>query len=373
MLGSLEKGEQMDKNYYEILGLNDSDKNLSDKEFKEKLKKAYKTAAMKWHPDRWVSGTDEEKKTAEEKFKDISEAYEVLSNPQKRAQYDNGGDFNFEGDEDFDPNDLFARMMSQFNDMEDMFGKFRGGFHNQRQRKGSNIQSNITITLEEAYRGGEFDVEINREKTCHHCNGTGSSDGKSTKCPHCNGKGLISKMNQVGGGSFQMFLSQCPHCHGTGRIINTPCSHCHGTGIEYETTIKKISIPAGISDGMTIVIPNEGNAPEGGGINGDLYINVTVKGDSYYYRPDPLNVIHYDDVPFNECLLGFTKEYKCLDGSKVTVNAAELTPHGKSFIFKGKGFANPNDPRQIGDYVIVIRYKLPNKLTDKQKKALKEF
>lgn len=363
----------MDKNYYEILGLSDSDKNLSDKEFQEKVKKAYKKSAMKWHPDRWVSGTDEEKKIAEEKFKDISEAYEVLSNPQKRAQYDNGG-FEFEGGADFDPNDLFARMKSQFEGMDDMFGGMFGGkFRTHMQNKGTDIHANITITLEEAYNGGEFDVKINREKACHYCNGTGSSDGKSTKCPHCHGTGVISKMNQVGRGSFQMFQSQCPHCHGTGKIINTPCSHCHGSGLEYETVTEKISVPAGISDGMTMVIPNMGNAPEGGGINGDLYINITVKEDSYYYRPDPINVIHYDDVPFNECLLGFTKEYKCLDGSKVTVKANELTPHGKSFIFKRKGFANPNNPSEIGDYAIVIRYKLPNKLTDKQKKALKEF
>lgn len=367
----------MDKNYYEILGLSDEDKNLSDKEFQEKLKKAYKAAALKWHPDRWVSGTDEEKKTAEEKFKDISEAYEVLSNLQKKTQYDNGGGFEFDGNDGFDPMDIFARMQSQFGNMGDMGDMFGGMFGNRfrgnRQRKGSNVQANITITLEEAYKGGDFDVKINKEKPCHHCNGTGSSDGKSIQCPHCHGTGVISKMNQVGRGSFQMFQSQCPHCHGTGNIISTPCPHCHGTGIEYESVTEKISIPAGISDGMTIVIPNGGNAPEGGGINGDLYINVTVKEDSYYYRPDPLNVIHYDDVPFNECLLGFTKEYKCLDGSKVTVKADELTPHGKSFIFKRKGFANPNNPREIGDYAIVIRYKYPNKLTDKQKKALKNF
>ena len=124
---------------------------------------------------------------------------------------------------------------------------------------------------------------------------------------------------------------------------------------------------------MIINVPGMGNEPNGGGQNGDLHIVVHIYENSYYTRPDEINLIHYDEVPFNECLLGFKKEYMAIDGTKVVVNAPELTPHGKAFIFKGKGMPNPNNPNIVGDYAVIINYKLPNKLTNEQKKKLKEF
>lgn len=352
------------KDYYGILG-------LTKEATEEDIKKSYRKLAMQYHPDRWANGTEEEKKNAESKFKEIAEAYEILSDPQKRQQYDNGGmDFDMGG---FDPMDIFARMQNQFGGFGGFGPFFNMGGNRQRVKRGSDIEAEITLTLEEAYRGGDYTINIQKNKPCPHCNGTGSEDGQDSTCPDCHGKGMIQHMQQMGPGSFSMTSSPCPKCHGTGKIISTPCKHCHGTGLETEYTSEIYNLPAGLSNNMIVRVPGAGNAPAGGGVNGDLQIIVHVKNDPYYYRPDDINLIHYEEVPFNEALLGFKKEFKCIDGSTVTVNAPELTPHGKSFIFKGKGMPNPNNPRQIGDYAVVINHKLPHHLSSKQKDALKHF
>lgn len=353
------------KDYYDILGIS---KDASEDE----IKKAYRKLAMKYHPDRWANGSDEEKKNAEQKFKEIAEANEVLSDPQKRQMYDNGGfEFNADG---FDPFEMFRNMAGDFGGgfgsmFDGMFG--RGG--GQKTNRGSNIQTHISMTLEEAYFGGEKKVSFTRQKSCVHCNGTGSADGKSSICPQCQGSGMITKHIQLGPNAFQTFQTVCQHCNGTGKKITTPCSHCNGSGLESVTVTETIDFPKGLSDGMIINIPGMGNEPNGGGQNGDLHIIVHIYAHSYYTRPDEINLIHYDDVPFNECLLGFKKEYMAIDGTKVVVDAPELTPHGKAFVFKGKGMPHPNNPNIVGDYAVVINHKLPNKLTDEQKKKLKNF
>ena len=355
------------KNYYEILGITDEEKNLSASEFEKILKKKYRANALKFHPDRWANGTEEEKKDAEQKFKEISEANEVLSDPQKRQMYDNGGfEFNADG---FDPFEMFRNMAGGFG--ED-FGDFFGGGR-QRVKRGTNVQSHISMTLEEAYYGGSKAVTITKQTSCAHCNGTGSADGKSSTCKHCGGKGVVSQQIQRGPNSFQIIQSTCPHCNGTGKNIATPCSHCKGSGLENVTTTETFDLPRGLIDGMVINVPGMGNEPIGGGQNGDLHIVVHIYEHSYYTRPDEVNLIHYDEVPFNECLLGFKKEYMAIDGTKVVVNAPELTPHGKAFIFKGKGMPHPNNPNIVGDYAVIINHKLPDKLTNEQKKKLKEF
>lgn len=355
------------KDYYKILGITDEEKNLSASEFEKILKKKYRANALKYHPDKWVNGTEEEKKEAERKFKEISEANEVLSDPQKRQMYDNGG-FEFNSD-DFDPFERFRNMAEGFGGgFSDFFGGGR-----QRVNRGSNVQAHVSMTLEEAYFGGKKKVTVTRQRPCVHCNGTGSADGTTSTCPHCNGRGRISKHIKLGPNAYQTIETICQHCGGTGKKITAPCSHCNGSGLESVTTTETFDFPRGLSDGMVINIPGMGNEPNGGGQNGDLHIIVHISEHSYYTRPDEINLIHYDDVPFNECLLGFKKEYKAIDGTKVVVNAPELTPHGKAFIFKGKGMPHPNNPNIFGDYAVVINYKLPNKLTSEQKKKLKDF
>lgn len=349
------------KDYYDILGV---DKNASE----EEIKKRYRSEALKWHPDRWANGTDEEKKTAEDKFKELSEAYEVLSDPQKRAQYDNGGmDFNFEGG---DPMDIFRRMRESFG--AGMFGGFGFGQQRNRPKRGDDITAHVTITLEEAYNGCEKTIKVPKNTPCPHCHGTGNEDGQEHKCPHCGGRGSITKTQQMGPGSFSMVTTPCPHCHGTGKEITKPCKVCGGTGISEEYREETVNVPAGISNGMTMIMQGMGNSVQGG-INGDLHLVVTVKEDEYFSRPDEMNLIHYENVPFNEALLGFKKKFKCIDGSEVTVDAKECTRHGEPFIFKGKGMPSMNNPLAHGDYAIVINYELPKKLTKKQKEILEHF
>lgn len=352
------------KDYYEILGV---DKNATE----EEIKKKYRKLAMQYHPDRWSNASDEEKKNAEEKFKEIAEANEVLSDPQKRQQYDNGGVFFGDGF-NIDPMDIFRRMggFDDFNPFESFFG---GGMNTNRVKRGQNVNVNVTITLDEAFKGVEKTVAVRKSKKCSSCNGTGSADGKSTVCQHCNGTGYVQNMRQMGPGSFSMITSPCKHCGGKGKTITTPCSKCGGTGIEYVTTTETVSIPKGIADGMMFEIQGLGCAPDGDGINGNLIVTVNVVKDNYFDRVDPVNVVHYENIPFNEALLGFKKEFRCVDGTSVTVNAPELTKDGQSFVFKGKGMPNVNNPQQRGDYAVVINHKLPNKLTDKQKEILKNF
>lgn len=352
------------KDYYEILGVS---KDASD----DDIKKAYRKLAMKYHPDRWSNGTEEEKKDAEQKFKEIAEANEVLSDPQKRQQYDNGG-FEFDAS-DFDPFEMFRNMAGGFGGFGGMFDGMFGGGGGQRINRGTNVQAHVSMTLEEAYFGGDKKVTVTRQKSCVHCNGTGSADGTTSTCPQCKGTGRIVKHIQLSPNSYQTIETICQHCGGTGKKITTPCSHCNGSGLESVTTTETFDFPRGLSDGMVINIPGMGNEPNGGGQNGDLHIIVHIYPHSYYTRPDEINLIHYDEVPFNECLLGFKKEYMAIDGTKVVVDAPELTPHGKAFFFKGKGMPHPNNPNIVGDYAVVINHKLPNKLTDEQKKKLKEF
>lgn len=358
------------KDYYSILGITDDEKNLSGSEFQEVVKKKYRTLAMKFHPDRWANATEKEKKEAEEKFKDIAEANEVLSDPNKRQMYDNGGsDFNFDG---FDPMEMFRRMHEEMGGFGG-FGGFSSFFGGGRTSKGSDIEASVEITLQEAYTGVRKAVRIEKKKKCSHCNGTGSEDGKDHTCPTCGGSGRIMHRQQITANGFSMVQSICPACGGRGKTVSNKCKRCNGTGLESVYETEYVDIPKGISNGMAVAIPQKGNPPEGNGVYGDLIIYVSVKDDNYFYRPDGINVIHYEDVPFNEALLGFKKEFRCLDGTKVTVNAPELTPNGKSFIFSGKGFPNPNNPRQVGDYAVVIRHLLPKKLNNKQREALKNF
>ena len=256
------------KDYYSILGV---PKDASE----EDIKKSYRKFAMQFHPDRWANSSEKEKKEAEEKFKDIGEAYEVLSDPQKRNRYDNGGmDFDFNG---FDPMDIFRRMSGMGGGFDDdpfanLFGRGR-----QRVNKGSDIHADVTITIEEAYKGGKRTIQVQKQKKCPHCNGTGSSDGKDHICPKCNGTGMETEMKRFGPGQFFSSSRPCSMCHGTGKGRNvSQCIHCGGSGFVSEFLTEEVEIPRGVDDGMAFRIEGMGNAPEGNGINGDF-------DDTVYY------------------------------------------------------------------------------------------
>ena len=343
------------ENYYEILGITEDEKRLPEAEFAEVCNKKYKKLALRWHPDRWVNGTDEEKKTAEEKFKEISEAKDVLSDPQKRRTYDNGGADPDMGGFGFNP-----------------FGFFRNR-HANMYSKGDDVMCIIKLTFDEAYRGIKHkEFSYNKLVHCHHCNGTGAKDGLEHTCPDCNGTGMITETKTRGNMIFQT-SHPCGRCNGTGKLATNPCSHCNGTGLENVTVTEYIDIPDGVFTGAGMRMQGMGSEPKGEGINGDLIIKIEVINDSYFERDD-LNIVHKEKVPFTEALLGCEREIKCPDGSKFILKIPQLTKDGEHFIKANLGFKDVvNGTNTKGDYIIEIKYTYPSKLTNKQKEMLKNF
>lgn len=351
------------KGYYKTLG-------VSENATQDEIKASYRKLANKYHPDKWINGTAEEKKNAEEKFKEIAQAYEVLGDKEKREQYDNGGDFDFN---DFDPFSAFRQHFGQ--GMGDPFESFFGqrfGHQQQTVNKGSDITVTVNLSLKEAYNGTTKIIEVTKMSPCHDCNGTGSEDGKKTVCPVCHGSGMVSDTRRNG----NMFFSTshpCERCGGTGRINEKPCKKCNGSGVKRETVKETITIPPGVADDMVMPIYGRGNAAIGGGENGNLNIHFKVSKDKYFERVDQLNLVHYEDVPIVDALLGIEKEFECIDGTKVKIKLPELTKDKQAFFQRGKGMPDVNNSKVKGDYAIVINYKYPSKLSKAQKKALEDF
>ena len=371
-----------EKDYYSILGLSEDDKQLHGKEFDDKLSKSFRKLSLKWHPDRWVNGTDEEKKVAEEKFKEIAEAYSVLSDKEKRDQYDNqGADFN-PFPEGFDPFDFVRSHFPGFGAGGGFGGPFGGPFgqgdFNQTNpygpRQGNTLRINMTVSLKEAYEGTSRKVKYEKKGVCEHCHGTGSDDGKSNNCPHCGGTGQITQRGYQGGITFSS-STPCPYCHGTGRLNSTgfkPCHVCGGSGTKAIMVEQDIPVPRGVDNGTIMGYAGLGDDGQRGGPAGNLEVVFTVTPDPYYERIGP-NLGHYEEVPFTKALLGFERDIKCIDGTTVKLKVPELTKDGASFIFKGKGMPTldrfgRNGPN--GDMGVIVRYKLPTKLTKKQKDLL---
>lgn len=345
-------------NFYDILGLSEDERQLKGDEFDKVLKTKYRKLASQWHPDRFSTKTDEEKKEAEEKFKSISEAYNTLSDSQKRQQYDfsQGGGFDSFG-EDFNPWDLFGRHGRQ-----------------QRTYKGQDIQIEIEVSLEDAYNGNTTTFTYNRMTSCGNCNGTGSADGKSATCPHCNGTGMVSEIRRQG--NMQMMSSHpCPHCNGSGKKITNPCPHCHGEGMKHEKTTETVTIPKGVHDGAYTTIKGKGQGlpKDKRGVDGDLFVIFRVAPHKDF-NVDNMNNLHKTiDVNIFDALLGCEKKIKCIDGNEVKINIPELTKHGHKFIVKGKGLPQINNASNYRDLIVTINHVLPNKLSNKQKDLLKKI
>ncbi len=265
------------RDYYEVLGVS---KSASEDE----IKKAYRTMARKYHPD--VNPGD---KAAEEKFKEAAEAYEVLSNPEKRQKYDQfgfnmgpqgfpggGGQGGFYHSGGMSMDDIFSMFGDIFGDVSggggrySGFGSATGGRQRRAQRKGSNLRIHVKMTLKDILNGTTKTLKIPTFVKCDHCNGTGAKDGTAfATCPQCNGSGSITQIQQTIFGVSQAHV-ECPHCNGTGKIITESCQYCRGTGVEKREQQISFNIPAGVEDGNVLTIKGKGNAPEHGGINGDL-------------------------------------------------------------------------------------------------------
>lgn len=340
------------KDYYEIL---DIAKNATD----EEIKKAYRKLAAKWHPDRWVNSSDEEKKTAEEKIKEINEAYSVLSDPEKRKNYDMFGSAEpqaggFDGFEGFDP-----------------FGMFGAG-RRRRVERGEDITAYANISLAEAYTGIKHkEIRVAKKVKCSHCNGTGSEDGKDHKCPHCNGTGRIVQSSR-GENSFFQTITDCPYCHGTGKSYSKPCKECNGTGFVNEYETRYYDIPAGVFDGADFVLTGEGNKPNSSnGIPGDMHIIFSVSNDPNYERENN-DLVYTLYLTLLEAWCGCDKTVYRIDGKQHKISIKEGTKEGDNIIKYGEGFEDPRTGRR-GNFVIKIKYKIPEKITKEQKKLLEEF
>lgn len=339
-----------EKNFYDILG-------VSKDASQDEIKKVYKELALKWHPDRFAGKSEKEKAEAEEKFKEISEAYNVLSDEEKRKEYDMAGQ------------DPFMHGFGGFNPFED-FDPF--GMHRQRQEKGEDIATHVYITLEDVLYGCVKEVTYQHRVKCKHCNGTGSDDGKETTCQHCGGSGRIRTQRNVNGMHI-INETVCPYCGGRGKTITNPCRVCGGSGFVNEDSKTSVNIPAGIFDGATLTIEGKGYPPRSGnGINGDLYVVVHVLANNKFER-DGDNIRSDLHLNLKEAWLGCEKEVETLDGKKVKIKIPKLTKDGQQFSIKGKGLSNLRNGYISGDHIVKVIYDVPKSLTKKQEELLKEF
>ena len=343
------------KDYYSILGV---DKNAST----DDIKKAYKKLCIKYHPDKSMNASEKERKDAEEKFKEINEANSVLSDEEKRKNYDMFGT---------------ADSMGGSNDGWDPFGQdFNpfSRFHHQSVVKGEDREATVTISFEEAYKGTTAKVKIKVEKECSHCHGTGSADGKQHKCTYCNGAGTIRQTRRNGNTLFSSEY-QCPYCHGTGNLITEPCPYCNGSGYEYDIEEMTANIPAGVTDGSVFKIRGAGAPPKGGnGINGDAFVKITVTPSDDFEREED-DLVYHLKLDLMEAWVGTKKTVKNLDGTTVKVVIPPLTKPGKNFIVNGGGYT-VQSPFGIhkGDFIVRVDYKIPEKpLSSEQISLLKQF
>ena len=353
------------RDYYEVLGVS---KGASEDE----IKKAYKKMARKYHPD--LNPGD---KSAEEKFKEVNEAYEVLSDADKRARYDQYGHAGV--DPNFGAGGFGGGFDGgfDFGDLGDIFGSFfGGGFGGGRRtnpnapQRGESIRMAVTISFEEAAFGCEKEVTVERYEACDTCHGSGCAPGTSPEvCPDCHGTGTVQVRRQTPMGVFAT-SSPCPKCGGKGRIIHQPCKDCRGSGMMRKKKTIQASIPAGIDNGQTISIRGQGNAGRNGGPAGDLLITITVRPHELFRR-EGTSVLCEAPITFTQAVLGAELEIPTIDG-KVKYTLPEGTQSGTTFRLKGKGIPSING-RGRGDQYVTVYIETPRNLNKEQKEALKKF
>ena len=363
------------RDYYEVLGIG---KNATDAE----IKSAYRKLAKKYHPD-----LNPGNKEAEEKFKEVNEANDVLSDPQKRQRYDQ---FGFAG---VDPNYAAANgggaggFGGGFGgvDLGDIFGDifgggFGGGFSGfgggsstrtaHAPRKGHDIQASVILTFEEAAHGCSKKITINRQDTCPDCGGTGAAKGTSPEtCPDCGGRGYVVTQQRTPFGVMQS-QQPCSHCGGRGTIIRNPCKTCRGTGKTAARKSLEINIPAGIDDDQNIALRGQGDAGSNGGPAGDVIVHVTVKADPMFER-DGYDVTIHVPITFSQAVLGDDVEVPTVDG-RIVQHIPEGTQSGTKFRLRGQGIQYLNG-RGRGDQYVIVDVEIPKKVTRAQREALKAF
>ncbi len=351
------------RDYYEVLGVS---KTATDAE----IKKAYRVLAKKYHPD--ANPGDKE---AEAKFKEASEAYAILSDADKRRQYDQFGHSAFEGGGAGGAGGFDFNGMDMGDIFGDIFGDLFGGGRSRRANngpmKGANVRTSVRITFEEACFGVDKELDLNLKESCETCHGTGAKPGTTPHtCPKCNGKGQVVYTQQSFFGMTQS-VQPCPDCNGTGKVIKDKCSDCHGTG--YITKRKKIavSIPAGIDDGQSIRISGKGEPGVNGGPQGDLLVEVIVSRHPNFVRQDT-TIYSTVSIPFAKAALGGDVKIKTIDGEVIyTVKAGTQTD--TKVRLRGKGVPSLRNKNVRGDHIVTLVVSVPTKLTDEQKELLQRF
>ena len=357
------------RDYYEVLGV---ERNANADE----IKKAYRKAAIKYHPDKNPGD-----KEAEEKFKEAAEAYDVLSNPEKRARYDQfghagmngsaaGGGFGGFSGGGFSMEDIF----SQFGDIfGGHFGGFGGGSRGGTQRRGnrgSDIRVKVRLTLAEISNGTTKKLKVNKYIACDKCGGTGAKDSSSySTCQTCNGTGVVSRIENTFFGRMQT-QSVCPACGGEGRIITAKCDKCGGEGIVKGSEIIEINIPAGVGEGMALTVSGKGNAARHGGVNGDLIVVIEEERDPQLVR-DGDDLIHNLNITVTTAILGGEVEVPTIDG-KARIKIAPGTHAGKVLRLRGKGLPSVNGYGR-GDILIVVDITIPTSLTSEEKRLVEQL
>ena len=353
------------RDYYEVLGVS---KGASD----EELKKAYRKLAKQYHPD-----MNPGNKEAEAKFKEVNEAYEVLSDKEKRAKYDQFGhagvDPNFGGGGGFGGFDMGDI------DLGDIFGSFFGGgfsgFGGQQQRanapqKGESLRANLSVTFEEAAFGCEKELELTRTEMCDACHGSGCEPGTTAEtCPDCRGTGVVRIQRGAGGFAFST-TAQCSKCRGTGKLIHSPCKVCGGAGSVRKKKRITVTIPAGIDDGQAVSLRGQGNAGKNGGPAGDLIVGIRIKPHTQFRR-DGTTVLYEQPVSFYRAAMGGELEIPTIDG-KVKWSLPAGTQPGTTFRLRGKGIPELRG-RGRGDQYVTIKVQVPTSLSADQRAALEAF
>lgn len=351
------------RDYYEILGV-PKDASVED------IKKAYRRLVRKYHPDANPGNKD-----AEQKFKEVAEAYEVLSDSQKRVQYDQfgtvgdmtgGGPEGFPFGEAGDVGDVFGDLF------ETMFGGGFGGFGGRRAanapRRGADLEMEIILTLEEAYRGVTRKIEIPRWQSCERCGGTGAEPGSSPRtCHTCGGRGQVEQRQKTPFGEF-VSVNTCPHCQGRGKVIEKPCSRCGGSGRYRDRRAVEVKIPPGVDRGTRLRIAGEGEAGLNGGPPGDLFLVINVKVDPRFRRDG--DQLHVDvRIAFPQAALGCEIKVPTLEGMQ-TLEVPAGTQPGTVLRVKGKGMPRLSAGGRRGDLFVHVTVDVPTNLTEKQKALL---
>ena len=352
------------RDYYEVLGV---DKNADE----AALKKAYRTLAKKYHPD-----MNPDNKEAEQRFKEVNEAYGVLSDPEKRRQYDQFGHAAFEaggpsgggaGFGGFDFGDIFSSFFGGGG-----FGGFGGGYSAANSPvDGDDIGVRVTLSFEEAVFGCKKDISYNRVEACGECHGTGAAPGTSTEtCDRCRGTGTIVVQQQTFMGITQTRRT-CDRCRGTGKIVKTPCKNCNGKAFVRLTKKLSVTIPAGIDEGQRIVLRGQGSAGRNGGAPGDLLIQVAVRPHPVFER-EGNNIYCEIPISFTEAALGAEIEVPTPEGKTKKYTIPEGTQTGTAFTMRGEGVADVNTKRR-GNLIFTVQVEVPRGLNAEQKKLLSEF